>query len=473
MNRTIVTVNDLNWKSDALGELRHVSFCLQRGKIVGLLGMDGSGTQPLLHLLAGRHEYSPLPPRTVYSEQGAQMDGIRLRQITRLINMEEETIENWTLAEYLNMANAGVFLGLGTWRKMKQTTEEWFREYGYEVDPEALMGTLGELQRRIARICRALMENAEILLIEDECIGMSEQEIQAYVAVIRKTADRGKAVVIRSQSVRMIRLVSDSIMILRRGRLVKCAPNAAALTAEEIHDCLLGETMISRIRNLGSDRYSRREDTRLILRVRNIPVNGKRKELLFWEGEIVYLLIRNKQQKQHVFDLLSCRKTDSQVSYILDEVAIRPHLREFSKKKIVSADIGNSMREMFPAMSSEDNLLIPSLKKFSSAEYFMQSEALKKAVSGSIPEEGKENSLVQIRRFDQNERIRLIMEKWKIYNPRVLILYEPFAYCDAYGVSMMSSYIKQFAADGTSVIIVKSPGAEVEELADRMIDLED
>ena len=91
MHKTIVTVNDLNWKSDALGELRHVSFSLQRGKIVGLLGMDGSGTQPLLHILAGRHEDSPFPPHTVYSEQGTGMDRVKLRQITRLINMEEET----------------------------------------------------------------------------------------------------------------------------------------------------------------------------------------------------------------------------------------------------------------------------------------------------------------------------------------------------------------------------------------------
>ena len=471
MNNTILTVNDLNWKSDTLGELRHISFSLRRGTIVGLLGMDGSGADLLIKILTGNTENLQLPAGSVYYERSGKTDVLKLRQITRLINMEEEMIENWTLAEYLGLANAGVIIGPRTLRKMKSTARELFLQFGYEADPEVVMGKQEELYRKIARICHALLENAEILIVEDECIGMNEKELREYASVIRKTADMGKTVILRSQSVRMIKMVSDSVLIMRRGRMVKNAANSGALTINEINACLLGETVIGQIRDLEKDQYLRSADKHVIFRVRDIPANGKRWDLAFGEGEVVYLMIRNRQEKRSVFELLSCRRTDSQIRYILDEVALRPGLREFDSKSVVSADIGSSGRELFPTMDGEDNLLIPSLKKISALEYFSQERSLKKVAGSRIREKGSEVRKSPVRLLNQNERIRLLMERWTIFRPRVLILYEPFAYCDAYGVSMVSSYIKHFASDGTTVIVVKSPGDEFVDLADRIDNL--
>ena len=53
----------------------------------------------------------------------------------------------------------------------------------------------------------------------------------------------------------------------------------------------------------------------------------------------------------------------------------------------------------------------------------------------------------------------------------MIVLYEPFTSCDAYGVSIIMSYIKKFTNRGTAVIVVKSNLEYMEEVSDRIFDL--
>ena len=71
-----------------------------------------------------------------------------------------------------------------------------------------------------------------------------------------------------------------------------------------------------------------------------------------------------------------------------------------------------------------------------------------------------------------NDVISMTLERWYIYNPRVLILFEPFVMCDAYGVSIVKSYIKKFVSRGTAVIMIKSREEYVEDISDQIIRLE-
>ena len=71
-----------------------------------------------------------------------------------------------------------------------------------------------------------------------------------------------------------------------------------------------------------------------------------------------------------------------------------------------------------------------------------------------------------------NDIINITLERWYIYNPKVLILFEPFARCDLMGVSIVKSYIKKFANRGSAVIIIKSREEYVEDISDQIISVE-
>ncbi len=70
-----------------------------------------------------------------------------------------------------------------------------------------------------------------------------------------------------------------------------------------------------------------------------------------------------------------------------------------------------------------------------------------------------------------NELIQLTLERWRIFNPNVLVLLEPFALCDVKDVSVVKSYIKKFSQNGTTVIIVNTREEYVEDISDRIINI--
>ena len=486
MNNTLLTVHDLNMKSDSFGELRHVSFRINRKEVLALLGLDGSGPELLQQVLSGNPDYFPARGTGLFLEDKKHPKQSELQRLTRRIPMAEETLEKWSVAEYLGLQHSGAFLWGPARKQMRKHAEEVFLQYGLEIDPDRTVGSLGELQRRIVRILRVLEEDAKILIVEDECIGMDRKEIREYGAFIRRVAEEGKAVLFRSQSVEAAGEICRDYLIFRRGRLVKYSTRGEAFKTQtaEIRQYLLGDTYASQIRKLDrphgglSAEQFRQQETEhgaqagrrsVIYQVQGLVIDEKPWSLSFHEGEITCLETLNRELRKEMFDNLSGRKIGRYTEYRLSgQLLMRPDQLVFIRNRVVSADIGNGWKELFGNLSAEDNLLLPSLAKFSNMQYFQQNSNLKKTVSEEKLSEEDEAYRIGLSKAGMNERIRLLMERWYVYNPKVLILYEPFSYCDAVGVSLISSYIRRFAERGTAVIIIQPGQDYIQDLADRI-----
>ena len=130
-----------------------------------------------------------------------------------------------------------------------------------------------------------------------------------------------------------------------------------------------------------------------------------------------------------------------------------------------------SKEEVLAGMSPGENLLLPSIRKISSFEYIIASGKMRKMIKQNI-----KNILVRpgavVRNLEVNDLISITLERWYIYNPKVLVLFEPFQQCDVYGVSIVKSYIKKFASRGAVIIIIKSRGEYIEDISDQIISIE-
>ena len=81
-----------------------------------------------------------------------------------------------------------------------------------------------------------------------------------------------------------------------------------------------------------------------------------------------------------------------------------------------------------------------------------------------------ENEYGEILKDDEtNLRIQVMMERWFIFKPKVIVLLEPFLHCDVYGVSIIKSYIKKFSDIGTAVIIVKAREKDIMDISEKII----
>ena len=484
MDNALLIIHDLNMKSDSFGELRHVSFRINRNEVIAVLGLDGSGPELLQLVLSGHQECYPEHGKGLFLSNQKHPKQTELQHLTKRIPMAENTVENWTVSEYLGIRQSGALLWRQARNRMRKRTKDAFMRYGQEIDPDMTMGSLGELHRRMARTLHALEEDAQILIIEDECIGMEREELREYGKFIRKVAEEGKAVLFRSQSVDIAGEICQNFLVFRRGRLVKCSTRDSSFKAAEIRQYLLGDTYASQIRKLdrphggiSAEQFRQPDlprDTKairnIVYEVREIRIGSDVFSFSFSEGEISCIETMNRQLRKIIFENLSGRKTSRYTEYRLSgEILKRADQMTFVRKRIVSADIGNGRKELFRNLDTEDNLLMPSLAKFGTMQYFQQNTNLRKIVSEGNLSAEDEVYRIGLSKAGMNERIRLLMERWYIFNPKVLILYEPFSFCDALGVSIISSYTRRFAERGTAVIIIQSGQDYMQELADRII----
>ena len=107
---------------------------------------------------------------------------------------------------------------------------------------------------------------------------------------------------------------------------------------------------------------------------------------------------------------------------------------------------------MFEHMTVGENLMLPSLEKISFWDYIRSSRNIRKM----ILEENHNLKDVKAEGLGINERIQMTLERWYIFNPMVLILFEPFALCDVNGVDIVKKYVKKFSNNGATVIIAVS-----------------
>ncbi|RHV90087.1 hypothetical protein DXA96_07725 [Lachnospiraceae bacterium OF09-33XD] len=126
--------------------------------------------------------------------------------------------------------------------------------------------------------------------------------------------------------------------------------------------------------------------------------------------------------------------------------------------------------EIFEKMTVGDNLLLPSLRKIPNLDYLTSGSRITQVLSDEIESESLRSKDI-VKELDFNHHISIALDRWYVFHPNVIVLYEPFTSCDAYGVSIIMSYIKKFTNRGTAVIVVKSNLEYMEEVSDRIFDL--
>ncbi len=473
LSKTVLKIHDLNMESRTYGSIVHISFRVLDSEVIGLLGLDGSGIELLCRVICGNPGVFDGARGSVWLNGKEVRHARELRSCVRYICMQESVLDNWTVAEYLGMRHAHSFIGVRQKQVMKEYAEEKLRNLGCKVEVSRLMSEISELDRRTARIIHEAEKGAQLLIIEDECIGMKTTEIREYASVIHKISESGVSVLFRSRSLQISESVCREFLVFRRGRLVKRWKQNEKADLELLPQYLLGDTIAAEIRTLLRTQRNIRARKDIIYQVQDLWLSGKKSWFRLYEGEVSAYVVENNLYCRELFEHLSGRKISPSTRYYLGfrELHCR-NVKGFIHFRIVSTILGNEDDYLFRNMSVEDNILLPSLQKFSTLRYFQQSENLHRASRELVWGDPNKRGNEQIRSADQSSRIRIEMERWFMFRPKVLILFEPFSSCDAYGASLISSYIKRFANAGTSVILVKSNEEYLLEIADHIHKIE-
>lgn len=472
MKKEILRINSLDYTYAPGRKLESISMCILEGESVGFLGLTYSGKDLLVRLLCGEAE-ADIRGLNIYVDGARMSDQEELARYVYRLAASNYKIDDWTVAEYIGLVGSGWFQMLWNRRRLEEETDAYFKELGIPFDVSRRLKELTELEKRIADMVKARRHGARIVIVEDEFEGMRPESIEEFSRIMKRLARESMAVIVNSHSDMVLSMLSDKYIIMKKGRIVKKCRTDYIQDGRHLEKFLLGSTIKSKKQNMDSYAPEQSEEKKTVYRVRGMELkDGRKGDFNFSRGEVVTFLVLDGREKERLFLMLSGRQPGRDMYCNIDSREYASgDFSGFVRGKIVSVMHMGSKEEVFTHMSAGQNLLLPSLGKISSAEYIASSGRLSKMLKQNMDSDAMMPDM-EAGDLEINDLISITLERWYIYNPKVLVLFEPFAQCDVFGVSIVKSYIKKFANRGTAVIILKSREEYVEDISDKIISLD-
>ena len=227
----------------AIQAVNDVSFSLEAGEVVGLMGDNGAGKSTLVKMIAGN-----FPP----SHGSLRMEDKEL-VMHRPLDARQHGIEivhqDLALCDNLTAA-ANVFLarelrkGFGPFKildyaSMYKRAGQIFAELKSETRPRDLVSKMSGGQRQAVAIARTRLSNAKIVLMDEPTAAISVRQVAEVLNLIRRLRDQGIAVILISHRMPDVFEVAERVIVLRRGRKV-ADKRIAASSPEEVTGLITG-----------------------------------------------------------------------------------------------------------------------------------------------------------------------------------------------------------------------------------------
>jgi simple sugar transport system ATP-binding protein len=239
----LLEVRNVSKSFGAIHAVNDISWSVEPGEVVGLMGDNGAGKSTLVKLIAGN-----FPP----TDGEVLVDG-EVCHFHKPIQARAKGIEvvyqDLALADNLTAAQ-NVFLGReqnkGLWpfrvldkQSMIDRSAKLFDELKSETRPRDLVKKMSGGQRQAVAIARTRLSNAKLVLMDEPTAAISVRQVAEVLELIRRLKHQGVAVILISHRMPDVFAVSDRIIVMRRG--TKVADKATTSTSpEEITGLITG-----------------------------------------------------------------------------------------------------------------------------------------------------------------------------------------------------------------------------------------
>lgn len=224
----LLEVHDLAARYGAIQALRGVSFHIDEGQVVSLIGANGAGKSTTLNTISGI--LKPTAGRVIFD--GRDITGWQPHKVTHagLVQVPEgrQIIASMTVAENLSIGvrsrnTAEVERELdGIYTRFPRLKERRHQKAGLLSGGEQQMLAVG----------RALMMQPRLLMLDEPSMGLAPLLVNEVFAIIEAIAAQGIPILLVEQNAHKALQIADEVYVLERGRVLKSG-TAADLRADE------------------------------------------------------------------------------------------------------------------------------------------------------------------------------------------------------------------------------------------------
>jgi general nucleoside transport system ATP-binding protein len=225
---------------------RDIHLEIARGTIHGIIGENGAGKSTLMSILYGFYHADSGEikvngkPVKIHTPNDAIAAGIGM------VHQHFMLVENFTVLENVILGAEGKPLLNASIAKARAELDRLEKDYGLEVDPDAVIEELPVgIQQRV-EILKALYRGADILILDEPTGVLTPAEADHLFRILQQLKDEGKTVVLITHKLREIMAITDNVSVMRQGTMV-ATRQTKRTTVEELAELMVGRRVLLRV----------------------------------------------------------------------------------------------------------------------------------------------------------------------------------------------------------------------------------
>lgn len=470
MNQIILKIARIGKSFSGVKVLKNISLEIYKGEIHAIVGENGAGKSTLMKIISG--EYSPTfgelfvdnVKRKIYSPTEALKEGIMIVHQEFSLVPQLSVYENIFLGRWkVNNKNIPII------KKsiLKSQTKEIFKKLGINhIPPDAKVSSLSIGDKQIVEIAKALSVNPRILILDEPTAALSLDETKALFKVLKNLKKHEITILYISHRLEEIFEIADRVTVLRNGELV-FSSNISNVGLNDLISQMVGRSLNNRYPEKTS-----KEIGKVILKVENLSSQFfKRVSFEVSEGEILGITgLIGSGSSQLAETIFGLRKFfEGSINYY-NQKFMPKNPKKSIDKGIYYVPGDRHLLGLVLKRSMRENHALPNLNIFS--KFGILNNKKEKNSATKIVKELNikiKNLNQKVENLSGGNQQKVVIGKWLIRSPKLLILDEPTRGIDVGAKYEIYKLINELSKNNVAIILVSSNMEEVINLCDRVI----
>ena len=450
----------------------HINLTVHKGEVHAILGENGAGKSTLMNVLYGL--YRPTEGEIFVGGKPVHIDSPK-KAIELGIGMVHQhfmLVQPYTVTENIILGMEpvkGLTVDLDSAReKVRELSER----YNMQVDPDAKIEDISVGMQQRAEILKVLYRGADILILDEPTASLTPQEIEELIEIIGHLTNDGKSVILITHKLKEIKSSADYCTIIRQGKYIR------TVKVDDVTENELASMMVGRDVEFVVEK-KKIEPGDVVLEVKNLHAKDYRGveilkglNLNVRKGEIVGLAGLDGSGRTETLENIFGIATRKSGTIKLDgKQVLNRNARESIKNGFALLTEERRATGIFGILNIRENTVVSSLKKHRKFGPFLNEASMKKDTQWSIDAMRTKtpSQETKIRSLSGGNQQKVILGRWLLTDPEVLLLDEPTRGIDVGAKYEIYQLIIDLAKKGKVVIMVSSEMPELLGVCDRIL----
>ncbi|MDD3212576.1 MAG: sugar ABC transporter ATP-binding protein [Eubacteriales bacterium] len=471
MPEALLCMRNIEKQFPGVKALTNANIELHSGEVLGLMGENGAGKSTLMNILGGIHK----------PDNGQILIDGREVSINNVIDAQSNGIafihQELAMEQHLTVAE-NIFLGreitnrfhLVSKSEMNRQAGKYLDIVGLNISPDTKVGRLSTGQQQMLEIAKAFSLNSRIIVMDEPTSSLSEKEVEILFRTVRDLKKRNMGIIYISHKMQEIFDLTDRVVVMRDGQYINTKVTAET-TPDELVRMMVGRDLESyyvRTFNTPGEVALEARDVSSGARVKHCSFSARKGEILGFYGLV------GAGRSELMQTLLGLDPITSGSVTVNGKTFERPTPVKMQRQKLALVPESRKTEGLFLNNTIKFNTTIAVLGRFIKrlrVNYKKENDLSEQAIHDfSIK---CSSSMQRIVNLSGGNQQKVVLAKWLLAKPQVLIMDEPTRGVDVGAKAEIYAIMNQLVANGNAIIMVSSELNEVINMCDRLVIMSD